>query len=199
MLNHSHHQILLASASPRRRELLDQIDIAYKVMPVDIDESPLFNELPKTLVMRLANAKAEKAWQLSDYSKPVLGSDTLGELDGELLTKPKNAQHAFTMLSAMSGQWHDIYSAVAVTYQGQTKGVLSHSRVKFRSISDEEIDAYWQSGEPQDKAGAYAIQGLGAIFVEKLEGSFSGVMGLPLAETSELLKQYGIDSLGRGV
>lgn len=195
MPNIPQRQIILASASPRRRELLDQINITYDLMPVDIDESPIRDESPKHLAMRLAKAKAEAAWQLSDQSKPVLGSDTLGELEGEVLIKPRDYEHAFAMLSRMSGQWHDIYSAVAVTFQGKTQQALSHSRVLFRSLCRQDIEAYWQSGEPQDKAGAYAIQGLGAIFVEKLEGSFSGVMGLPLAETSQLLKQYGIDSL----
>lgn len=199
MSNTLQSQIILASASPRRRELLDQINITYDLMPVDIDESPMLDESPKHLAMRLAKTKAEAAWQLSDQSKPVLGSDTLGELEGEVLIKPRDYEHAFAMLLRMSGQWHDIYSTVAVTFQGRTLQALSHSRVLFRSLCRQDIEAYWQSGEPQDKAGAYAIQGLGAIFVEKLEGSFSGVMGLPLAETSQLLKQYGIDSLEDGV
>lgn len=181
--------IILASASPRRRELLDQIGIRYDVMPVDIDESAACGESPQALVQRLAMEKATAAWQLSDKNIPVLGADTLGVLDGELLVKPENLAHARRMLKAMSGRTHRILSAVAIRHQGGHDSCVNISKVTFKSISDAEIDAYWASGEPQDKAGTYAIQGLGAVFVKHLEGSYSGVMGLPLYETWELLSR----------
>lgn len=181
--------IILASASPRRRELLDQIGIRYDVKVADVDESRVAGESADEMVVRLAALKAEAIWQLSDKSRPVLGSDTLGELQGELLVKPVDFDHAHKMLSSMSGTWHRILSAVAVRDTAGMKTALSESKVWFRCLSDMEIKQYWDSGEPQDKAGSYAIQGLGAVFVERIEGSYSGIMGLPLFETDQLVKQ----------
>jgi len=186
--------IILASASPRRAELLSQIGISYQIQAVDIDESSLPNETPEALVQRLAR---EKSCAVKNAQIPVLGSDTLGVLDGELLVKPLDYQHALSMLSTMSGRWHEILTAVAITYSGETKLKLNRNRVLFRQISNEEILAYWKSGEPQDKAGAYAIQGLGACFIERIEGSYSGIMGLPLFETSQLLEQFGISVISK--
>jgi len=186
--------IILASASPRRAELLSQIGISYQIQAVDIDESSLPNETPEALVQRLAR---EKSCAVKNAQIPVLGSDTLGVLDGELLVKPLDYEHAYSMLSKMSGRWHEILTAVAITHSGETKLKLNHSRVLFRQISNEEILAYWKSGEPQDKAGAYAIQGLGACFIERIEGSYSGIMGLPLFETSQLLEQFGISVISK--
>ncbi len=180
-------EIILASASPRRAELLDQIGVNYTVQVTDINEDNLPNESSEDLVQRLA---VEKSQALGDtLSLPVLGADTLGVLNGELLVKPKSYDHAYQMLSRMSGQWHEILSAVAITYQGETKVKLNRNRVLFRQLTDEEIKAYWETGEPQDKAGAYAIQGLAAPFIERIEGSYSGIMGLPLFETAQLLEQ----------
>ncbi len=181
--------IILASASPRRAELLDQISIAYQVQVVDIDESALENETPETLVVRLAK---EKSQAVKRVSQPVLGADTLGVINGQLLVKPENYEHAYQMLSQMSGNWHEILSAVAITHMQETRVILNRNKVLFRPIRDDEIKDYWQTGEPQDKAGAYAIQGLAAIFVERIEGSYSGIMGLPLFETSQLLAEFGI-------
>lgn len=186
--------IILASASPRRAELLSQIGISYQIQAVDIDESSLPNETPEALVQRLAR---EKSCAVKNAQIPVLGSDTLGVLDGELLVKPLDYEHAYSMLSKMSGRWHEILTAVAITHSGETKLKLNYSRVLFRQISNEEIFAYWKSGEPQDKAGAYAIQGLGACFIERIEGSYSGIMGLPLFETSQLLEQFGISVISK--
>ena len=188
-------QLILASASPRRRELLEQIGLHYVVQVADIDESPLPHETATALVKRLALEKAQAVWNLSDKRLPVLGADTLGLLADELLVKPKDFADAQRMLRQMSNQWHDIYTAVALVNQQQQEVRLNHSRVKLRNIADDEILAYWQSGEPQDKAGAYAIQGRAAIFVERLEGSYSAVMGLPLFETAQLLQALGIHPL----
>lgn len=192
-------QLILASASPRRRELLEQIGLHFLVQTADVDETPLPGESPAALVARLAKAKAEAIWNrrgaLHAPSLPVLGSDTLGILNGELLVKPRDFTHAQQMLRQMSGQRHEILTAIALTTVMGTQVAISRSVVKFRTISDPEILAYWESGEPQDKAGAYAIQGLGAVFIERLEGSYSGVMGLPLFETAQLLAAAGIRTL----
>ena len=189
-------EIILASASPRRQQLLDQINIRYHVVPVDADESPQKDESAIELVQRLACLKAETAWQQSDKKLPVLGADTLGVIEGNLLVKPIDYVDAKRMLSQMSNNWHEILSAVALCSAQGTEVVLSISRVLFRTISTAEIRAYWQSGEPVDKAGAYAIQGQGAIFVARIEGSYSGVMGLPLCETHQLLEQQRLESGG---
>ncbi|PID50175.1 MAG: septum formation protein Maf [Proteobacteria bacterium] len=185
-------QLILASASPRRRELLQQIGIAHRVQTADVDESAQTTEFPPALVQRLARQKAEAVWQCSDQTLPVLGADTLGVLDGELLVKPRDFAHARQMLLSMAGRSHIIFSAVALCHQGGCALALNQSQVWFRAISEAEVQAYWDSGEPQDKAGAYGIQGLGAVLVERLEGSYSAVMGLPLFETAQLLQQHGI-------
>ena len=182
-------QLILASASPRRAELLDQMGLTYQIKVVDIDESSQANESAESLVKRLA---VEKSQAVTNSQLPVLGADTLGVLNKELLVKPRNFDHAHAMLSSMSGKWHEILSAVALSYKGQTDVRLNCNRVLFRHISREEIVAYWQTGEPQDKAGAYAIQGLAATFIERIEGSYSGIMGLPLFETAELLSNLDI-------
>lgn len=189
-------QLVLASASPRRRELLAQIGLNFLVQTADIDETPLPGESAEALVKRLAKEKAEAVWirrgVSHTHSLPVLGSDTLGILRGELLVKPADFEDARRMLRKMSDQRHEILTAVALTSAGGTQVIVNRSVVKFRALTDAEILAYWQTGEPQDKAGAYAIQGYGAIFIEQLEGSYSGVMGLPLFETAQLLQAAGI-------
>lgn len=182
-------EIILASASPRRRQLLEQINIRYHVVPVNVDESARTGETAVELVQRLACLKAETAWQQSDKQLPVLGADTLGVLANNILVKPVDYDDAHRMLSGMSNNWHEILSAVALCSHIGTQQALSISRVLFRVISTAEIKAYWHSGEPRDKAGAYAIQGQGAVFVKRIEGSYSGVMGLPLYETYQLLNK----------
>ncbi|MEE9351579.1 MAG: Maf family protein [Thiotrichaceae bacterium] len=191
-------EIILASSSPRRRELLDQIGVRYHVMVADIDESALPNESAEMLVQRLAQEKAEAVWQLTQEAagknKLVLGADTLGVLDGavlegQLLVKPTDYDHAHHMLSSMSGSSHKILSAVAIRHQLGCEVILNVNKVYFKTLTDKEIKNYWQSGEPQDKAGAYAIQGYGAVFIKRIEGSYSGVMGLPLYETQQLLNR----------
>ena len=185
-------QLILASASPRRRELLDQINVRYRVEVADIDESPLPNETPDALVQRLALEKARAIWERSDKTLSVLGSDTLGQLDGELLVKPTDFEDARRMLLTMAGRKHEILSGVALCSAAGEQVTLCRSTVWFRELSEQEIQDYWNSGEPADKAGAYAIQGLGAVFVERMEGSYSAVMGLPLFETAAMLAATGI-------
>ena len=192
--------LILASASPRRYELLTQIGVPCLVETADVDESPLADETPEALVLRLAQQKAQAVWQRlaatpDGLHLPVLGADTLGLLDGELLLKPRDFADAQALLRRMSGRWHTIFTAVALVTATGTSVVLNRNAVKFRSVSDAEILAYWRTGEPCDKAGAYAIQGRGAVFVERLEGSYSGVMGLPLFETAQLLAAAGIKTM----
>ena len=184
-------QIILASASPRRRELLDQINIRYQLNPVDLDETPFPKEAPLDYVRRLAAEKsAACVAQLGD-GLPVLAADTAVVLDELILGKPKDRDDAFAMLRLLSGKMHRVYSAVSL--RGREHGqAVSITEVTFRTLTEGEIAAYWHSGEPADKAGSYAIQGLGGVFVESITGSFSGVVGLPLFETAELLSRQGI-------
>lgn len=184
-------QIILASASPRRRELLDQINIRYHLNPVDLDETPFPREAPLDYVRRLAAEKsAACVAQLGD-GLPVLAADTAVVLDELILGKPKDRDDAFAMLRLLSGKMHRVYSAVSL--RGREHGqAVSITEVTFRTLTEGEIAAYWHSGEPADKAGSYAIQGLGGVFVESITGSFSGVVGLPLFETAELLSRQGI-------
>ncbi len=184
-------QIILASASPRRRELLDQIHIAYRVYPLDIDETPLPDETPLAYVQRLAAEKSAAAVAQLGDSLPVLAADTAVVLDDVIMGKPKDRDDALAMLRQLSGKMHRVYSAVSL--RGQEHGeAVSITEVTFRPLTENEIEAYWHSGEPADKAGSYAIQGLGGVFVAAINGSFSGVVGLPLFETAELLSRQGI-------
>ena len=190
------NNMILASASPRRAELLDQIGVRYKIHAVDIDESSREDESAKGLVVRLAKEKAEAvSLQINPLALPVLGSDTLGLVNGQLLVKPQDFDHAYEMLSQMSGQYHEILTAVSLCYEGKIHSALSINKVFFRKLTDSEIKQYWETGEPTDKAGAYAIQGLAATFIERIEGSYSGIMGLPLFETSQLLQKVGVSVL----
>jgi septum formation protein len=184
--------LVLASASPRRRELLDQIGIAYEVVPADIDERPELGEAPEVYVRRIAAEKSLAVWQASGGGRAVLAADTEVVLDGEILGKPRDHAHAAALLARLSGREHRVLSAVSLRAEGRHYEALSVSAVAFREIAPEEIAAYWASGEPRDKAGAYAIQGRGAVFVRHLAGSYSGVMGLPLYETAGLLARIGL-------
>jgi septum formation protein len=183
--------ICLASASPRRRELLAQIGVPFRVAGAPVDESRLEGEPPRDYVMRLARAKA-LAGRAVDASLPVLAADTTVVIEGALLGKPANQQEAQRMLSRLSGRVHEVLTAVALADSQGVALQLSASQVRFREITEAECTAYWHTGEPCDKAGGYAIQGLGAVFVEWLQGSYSGVMGLPLFETARLLQAAGI-------
>lgn len=185
-------QIVLASASPRRRELLDQIGVTYRVAPVDIDETPAPAESAQQFVKRIAAQKSAACWRLIKPEIAVLAADTAVVLNGRIMGKPQDAADAEAMLQALSAQTHQVYSAVSLRSNDVHLQAISVTRVTFRALSLEEIRAYWRSGEPEDKAGSYAIQGLGAVFVESIQGSYSGVMGLPLFETAQLLQQQGI-------
>ncbi|MCK5189919.1 MAG: septum formation inhibitor Maf [Methylococcales bacterium] len=190
-------QLILASASPRRMELLDQIGVSYIVYPVDIDETPNDDEIALDYVCRIASEKSEACINQVNSFLPVLAADTSVVIDGHILGKPKNREHAMSMLNQLSGKTHCVYSAVSLRSTGQNGErkhfqELSKTDVKFRKIRPKEIQTYWETGEPQGKAGAYAIQGLASIFVESITGSFSGVVGLPLFETAELLSKQGI-------
>lgn len=184
-------QIILASASPRRRELLDQIGVRYSVSPVDIDETPGQDEPPERYVYRVASEKAAKAKQGDKSGFPVLAADTAVVLDDTIMGKPATMADAVSMLTQLSGRTHQVYSAVSLWGEEHWQ-VLNVTDVVFRELSGDEIINYWKTGEPQDKAGAYALQGLGALFVQKLSGSYSGVVGLPLFETAGLLAMAGI-------
>ncbi len=190
-------QLILASASPRRQELLRQINIIPIVHPVDLDETPLPNEQPLAYVERIAAEKSSLCVAiLGDElsALPVLAADTAVILDNNIMGKPKGKQDAIAMLTRLSGRTHQVYTAISLRGKQHWQAV-SISEVTFRAISKAEISTYWQTGEPTDKAGAYAIQGMGGIFVSSIKGSFSGIVGLPLFETTELLAKAGIHPL----
>lgn len=183
--------LILASTSPRRRELLAQLGIEFEVSPVDLDETPRANERPEQFVVRMAREKAEAGWEKQSGERGVLGADTCVVVNGRIFGKPKDRADAIAMLEALSDRSHEVLSAVAFC-RGVSDFEISRSSVTFRQIAPWEREAYWSTGEPSDKAGGYAIQGLGAVFVARLEGSYSGVMGLPLYETARLLARNGI-------
>ncbi len=185
--------IYLASASPRRHELLQRIGVRFRQLAVEVPEVPQPGEAPPMFAIRMAleKARAGACRTERDPALPVLGADTVVAVEEAILGKPRDRDDALQMLARLSGREHKVYTGVAlVGEEEQTR--LSVSSVAFRDILPAEAEAYWDSGEPSDKAGAYAIQGLGAIFIERMEGSCSGVMGLPLFETAELLTHFGI-------
>jgi septum formation protein len=189
--------IYLASASPRRRELLAQLGVHCQVQPATVDETPRDDEAPADYVLRLAIDKARAvAAARAPAQDPVLAADTAVVLDGMIFGKPRDRAHALQMLGQLAGTTHQVYTAVAVVAGQRCEHALSCSAVTFRALGADEAAAYWETGEPADKAGAYAIQGLGAVFVESLEGSYSGVMGLPVFETARLLAAFGYRLLG---
>jgi septum formation protein len=197
-------RIFLASRSPRRRELLHQIGVAFDTVVFReglradpaTDETPFAHEDPVAYVERVTRAKAEHGLRLVTERKlpfrPVLAADTTLSFAGEIIGKPVDAADATAILQRLSGQTHQVLTGVAVSLPGRTEFVLSTSEVRFRVIETEEIRHYVMSGEPMDKAGAYGIQGRAGMFVEYLAGSYTGVMGLPVCETGELLKRFGL-------
>lgn len=193
--------LYLASQSPRRRELLSQIGISFTVLSVHVDETVKNDEIAEDYVLRLAKEKALEGWQSEKQNiKAILGSDTAVVINGEILGKPENKADAKRMLRLLSGKTHQVMSAVALaakiesTTQVELNSVISVSDVTFKLLSNTEIEQYICTGEGDDKAGSYAIQGLAAAFITHLSGSYSGVMGLPLYETFELLNKAGISS-----
>jgi len=181
--------ILLASASPRRSELLRQVGIAHEVRPVEVDEAPQPGEAPSAYVLRLAEAKAAALWSRlrSEERAPVLAADTTVALEGEIFGKPGESAAARRMLGRLSGRTHEVHTAVALRHPGGAAARVSSSSVTLRALEPAEIDWYCGTGEPLDKAGGYAVQGRAAVFISRIAGSYSGIMGLPLYETWELL------------
>jgi septum formation protein len=181
--------IYLASASPRRSALLAQIEVAHEVRPVDVDETPRAGEAPARYALRVAEDKARALWQqlAPRERRPVLAADTTVALGHEILGKPADRDDARRILGLLSDREHEVHTAVALLHEGGSGSRVSTSTVSFRTLAPGEIDRYWDSGEPADKAGAYAVQGRAAVFIRHLSGSYSGVMGLPLYETWELL------------
>lgn len=199
----SYSAIYLASRSPRRCELLDQIGVRYTMLlmredakrAADVDETPLAGETPAEYVVRIANCKAVSGARCAVArrlpSLPALGADTSVVLDGEILGKPADAAHAIELLSRLSGRTHEVMTAVSISWSDQLAMAMSTSSVTIKPLTDGEIQRYVASGEPLGKAGAYAIQGMGAVFVQAISGSYSGIVGLPLFETAALLRHFG--------
>jgi septum formation protein len=200
-------RVYLASRSPRRRELLAQIGVSFELLllredavrGVDVDESQVPGEDPHDYVLRISHSKAETGWQRVQQRRlphyPVLAADTAVVLGDRIMGKPANREEAVEMLQALSGKTHQVLTAVAVANGGRVEQRLSASAVRFGDLAELAIRRYVMSGEPLDKAGGYAIQGHAAAFIEKIEGSYSGVMGLPLYETAELLANFGLEVL----
>ena len=186
-------RLILASGSPRRREILAALGLEFDVRPVDADETPLPGETAGEMVDRLARAKAEAA---AAPGCVVVGADTAVVLDGEMFAKPADRDDAVRMLLRLSDREHEVLTGVAVAAGGCVDSVVSRTRVRFRDIRRDEALDYWQSGEPRDKAGGYGIQGLGGVFVSNIEGSYSGVVGLPVFETATLLARAGVRITG---
>lgn len=196
-------RIYLASQSPRRRELLKQIGVAFDVLPLraspdrmDVVETPRAGEPATDFVQRMAREKAACGWRAVDARRllrfPVLGADTVVELDGAILGKPVGRGEAASMLARLSGSVHAVHTAVAVQHEGRIESCLSTSRVHFAALDPAAIARYLETGEPFGKAGAYGIQGRAGVFVERIEGSYSGIVGLPLYDTAELLRGFGL-------
>lgn len=200
-MNNTNKRIYLASRSPRRRELLTQMGVHYDVLLLresagrqDVDETPIPGEHPADYVQRIAISKAQTGWQhVCQRNLPrhaVLGVDTMVTLNDVIFGKPTTPAHAMDMLALLSGCTHQVMTTVALCYQDKLTHITSVSEVRFKTLSTAEIAAYVATGEPMDKAGSYAIQGRGAVFIAHLSGSYTGVMGLPLYETANLLQPY---------
>lgn len=183
-------RLILASGSPRRRDLLNDLGFEFEVRPVDIDESPLPSEKPVTYVMRLAR---EKALAQAEAGELVIAADTIVAEGGELLGKPADSDDAKRMLRRLSGKAHEVHTGVALVDEAKTLRLtfVESTQVFFKTLEEPEIDWYVSTGEPLDKAGAYAVQGVGSLFVDKLEGNYANVVGLPVAALYRLLRQAG--------
>jgi septum formation protein len=184
-------RLVLASASPRRQELLVNLGLEFTCRPVDLDETPIPGEKPRSYVRRLATAKAEARVSTGDI---VLAADTIVTIDGRLMGKPEDAPTARSMLLRLSGKEHRVLTGVALrSDESETEAEICETRVAIATLEEEEIDWYVATGEPLDKAGAYAIQGLGALLVERIEGDYSNVVGLPLFTVYRLFRRAGLD------
>lgn len=184
--------LYLASASPRRQALLRQLGVAFEALTPRVAEKPRAGEDARGYVARLARGKAQAVAALVRGTglppRPVLGADTEVVLDGEILGKPRDRGHGLAMLRRLSGRTHQVLTAICLLDQDEAHEALAESRVTFASLGPEEIEAYWATGEPADKAGGYAVQGRAAAFIARIEGSYSGIVGLPLFELAQLLK-----------
>jgi septum formation protein len=188
--------IILASRSPRRVELLNQMGVDCTTMPADIDETPMVNEAPIDYVLRMARQKAEVSMQVfAEVNLPIVAADTTVVLNGNILGKPVDDADAANMLNQLSGTSHQVHTAVALAYQGALEVVLSSTMVEMMPLSDAQIKAYIALGEHRDKAGSYGIQGTAAMWIKRIDGSYTGVMGLPVFETAQLLRKTGILNL----
>lgn len=184
-------RLLLASQSPRRSDLLTQMGLTFEIEPADVDETPEAGEHAENYVRRLAQSKAQALWRPGYLN---LGADTIVFIDGQLLGKPENEAHCIDMLLQLSGRTHQVATGIALYDGKETWSEVVTSNVLFRSVTRREAKAYWTTGEPQDKAGSYALQGFGGIFVQRIEGSHSSIIGLPMAETEQLLNRAGFDT-----
>jgi septum formation protein len=188
--------IILASGSPRRAELLSQVGLDYTVVVPDVDELAHDGESPRNFVSRMSREKASKVARLAATGDDlVVAADTIVVIEGDILGKPRDRSDAISMLLRLSGRPHEVMTSVAVQKKDRLETELVETIVRFRTLNLDECRRYWLSGEAKDKAGAYGIQGLGAIFVESIEGSYSNVVGLPLAETASLLLEFGVQCL----
>ena len=188
--------LILASASARRTALLDQMGIAHQCLPVDIDESALPAETPQAMVTRVARQKAAEAWRRLSASQSqqsvILASDTLIEFEGQSLGKPRDKDDSIATLSRLSGKTHQVLTAVCAHSHDQQETLMVATQVEFAPLTRTDMERYWETGEPADKAGSYAIQGIGGQFVKAVHGSVSSVIGLPMYETRCLLQQFGV-------
>lgn len=182
--------IYLASSSPRRSELLGQIGVSFDLVKADIEEKPEMGESAQDYVLRLALQKAQAGFKNSSKDRPVLGADTIIVVDQRILEKPRDKRHAQEMLQLLSGRVHQVFTAVALVQDDDTKSTLVKTEVSFKKLSVQEISDYWRTGEPIDKAAGYAIQGVAGKFINNISGSYSGVVGLPLFETAELIREF---------
>jgi len=182
--------IYLASSSPRRSELLSQIGVSFDLVKADIEEKPEIGESAQDYVLRLALQKAQAGFKNSNKDRPVLGADTIIVIDQKILEKPQDKKHAREMLQLLSGRTHQVFTAVTLVQDSAIKSTLVKTEVSFKKLSEQEIADYWRSGEPLGKAAGYAIQGIAGKFINNISGSYSGVVGLPLFETAELLAEF---------
>ena len=189
--------LILASGSPRRKLLLEQLAIIFEIERPDVDESLLTGEAPEVYVTRLSEKKAQTVAGKHDSEAVILAADTSVVLHGNILGKPESKEHGLQMLNELSGTRHDVLTGVSICNGSRAETFCVRTEVTFRLLGEKEIAWYWETGEPQDKAGSYGLQGAGAAFVETLTGSYSNVIGLPLSETVLMLRDFSIDCLGK--
>ena len=189
--------LILASGSPRRKLLLEQLAIIFEIEPPDVDESLVIGEAPEVYVTRLSEKKAQTIARKHNGEAVILAADTTVVLHGKILGKPESRKHGLRMLNELSGTKHDVLTGVSICNGQRTETFCVKTEVTFRQLGKKEIAWYWETGEPHDKAGSYGLQGAGGAFVATLRGSYSNVIGLPLSETVLMLRDFSIECLGR--